>query len=29
MARQGALPRNYHPFGTHLTGDELLPLHWM
>jgi hypothetical protein len=29
MARQGALPRNYHSSGTHLTGDELLPLHWM
>jgi len=28
-ARQGSLPRNYHSSGTHLTGDELLPLHWM
>jgi hypothetical protein len=29
MARQGSLPRNYHSSGTHLTGDELLPSHWM
>jgi hypothetical protein len=29
MARQGALPRNYHSSGTHLTGDDLLPSHWM
>jgi hypothetical protein len=28
-ARQGSLPRNYHSSGMHLTGDELLPLHWM
>ena len=25
--RQSSLPRNYHSSGTHLTGDELLPLH--
>ena len=29
MARQGSLPRNYHSSGTHLTGDEVLPSHWM
>jgi hypothetical protein len=29
MARQGSLPRSYHSSGTHLTGDELPPSHWM
>ena len=29
MALQGSLPRNYHPSGTHLTGDDWLPSHWM
>jgi hypothetical protein len=29
MAWQGFLPRNYHPSGTHLTGDDGPPSHWM
>jgi hypothetical protein len=28
MAWQGFLPRNYHPSGTHLTGDDGPPSHW-